>query len=133
MNNHITNIHIKVGLAMIASAAFGAAAVQGLHAQAKPPAFQIAEITVTDQEAYGKEFLPAIAKVVTGGGGKFLARGGQTISVQGTPADPRIVVVQFDSIDKMKALFDSAAFKETIAMGNKYAKQRIFGVEGVQP
>jgi hypothetical protein len=32
------NRHITVGLAMLASAALGAAAVQTLHAQAKPPA-----------------------------------------------------------------------------------------------
>jgi hypothetical protein len=31
------NRHITVGLAMVASAALGAAAVQTLHAQTKPP------------------------------------------------------------------------------------------------
>jgi hypothetical protein len=40
------NRHITVGLAMVASAALGAAAVQTLHAQTKPPAYNIAEITI---------------------------------------------------------------------------------------
>jgi uncharacterized protein (DUF1330 family) len=56
-----------------------------------------------------------------------------TISVQGAPPEPRIVVVQYDSLDKMQALFDSSAFKQAIAVGNRYATQRTFGVEGVSP
>jgi hypothetical protein len=40
------NRYITVGLAMVASAALGATAVQTLHAQAKPPAYYIAEITI---------------------------------------------------------------------------------------
>jgi uncharacterized protein (DUF1330 family) len=127
------NRHMTMGLAMFGSAALGAAAVQTLHAQAKPPAFQIAEITVNNQDAFTKEFVPVIGKVITDAGGKFLARGGKTVSVQGSPAEPRIVVVQFDSLDKMHAAFDSPAFKQAIALGNKYATQRVFGVEGVSP
>jgi uncharacterized protein (DUF1330 family) len=122
-----------VSLSMLAGAAIGAAAVQTLHAQAKPPAFQIAEVTVNNEDGFSKEFLPVIGKVTTDAGGKFLARGGKTISVQGAPAEPRIVVVQYDNVDKMQALINSAAWKEAIAVGNKYATQRIFGVEGVSP
>jgi uncharacterized protein (DUF1330 family) len=118
---------------LVTGAALGVVAVQALHAQARPPAFQIAEITVRDADGFAKDFLPVIGKVVTEAGGKFLARGGKTVSIQGTPADPRIVVVQFDNTDKMQALFDSASFKQAIAIGNKYATQRIFGVEGVSP
>ena len=33
---------------MIASAALGAAVVQTLHAQAKPPAYNVAEITIKE-------------------------------------------------------------------------------------
>ena len=41
-----------IALAMIGSFALGAAAVQGLHAQSKPPAYVIAEINVTDKDGY---------------------------------------------------------------------------------
>jgi uncharacterized protein (DUF1330 family) len=131
--DNAVNRNMTVGLAMLGSAALGVAAVQTLHAQAKPLAFQITEITVNNQDGYSKEFLPVIGKLTTDAGGKFLARGGKTISVQGAPPEPRIVVVQYDSLDKMQALFDSPAFKQAIAVGNKYATQRTFGVEGVSP
>jgi hypothetical protein len=47
---------------MIAAAALGAAAVQTLHAQAKPPAYNIAEITTKEQDGYNKEYLPLVTK-----------------------------------------------------------------------
>ena len=56
------NRQITVGLAMVVSAALGAAAVQALHAQAKPPAYNFAEITIKDQVGYNKEYLPVITK-----------------------------------------------------------------------
>src|SRR5262249_21885301 len=91
------NRTMTVGLGMlVAGAALGAAAVQTLYAQAKPPAFQIVEVTVNDQDGFSKEFLPAIAKVHQEVGGKFLARGGKTVSFQGAPPAPRIVLIQYD-------------------------------------
>ena len=127
------NRHFTVGLAMAGSAAFGAAAVQTLHAQTKPPAYNIAEITIKDQDGYNKEYLPLITKALTDAGGKFLVRGGKTISYQGAAPAPRIVVIQFESLDKLQALYDSAPYKNAVAVGDEYATQRIFGAEGVSP
>jgi uncharacterized protein (DUF1330 family) len=126
--------HITVGLAMVASAALGAAAVQTLHAQAKPPAYNIAEITIKDQDGYNKEYLPLITKAITDAGGKFIVRGGKTVSYEGAAPAPRVVVVQFESLDKLQALlYNSAPYRDAIAVGDKSATQRIFGVEGVSP
>ena len=127
------NRHITIGLAMIGSAAIGAAAVQTLYAQTKPPAYNIAEITIKDQDGYNKEYLPLVTKALTDAGGKFLVRGGKTISYEGAAPAPRVVVVQFESLDKLQALYNSAAYKDAIAVGDKYATQRIFGAEGVSP
>jgi len=127
------NRHITVGLAMVGSAALGAAAVQTLHAQTKPPAYNTAEITIKDQDGYNKEYLPLITKALTDAGGKFLVRGGKTISYQGAAAAPRVVVIQFESLDKLQALYNSAPYKDAVAVGDKYATQRIFGAEGVSP
>jgi uncharacterized protein (DUF1330 family) len=125
--------HITIGLAMVASAALGAAAVQTLHAQTKPPAYNIAEIAVKDQDGYTKEYLPLITKALTDAGGKFVVRGGKTISFEGTAPAPRVVVIQFESLDKLQALYDSVPYKQAVAIGDKYAAQRIFGVEGLSP
>jgi hypothetical protein len=47
-----------VTVAVLAGMAIGAVAVQGLHAQAKPPLYYIAEIDVTNADAYLKEYAP---------------------------------------------------------------------------
>src|SRR4051812_42423486 len=125
--------HITLGLGMVASAALGATAVQTLHAQTKPPAYNIAEITIKDQDGYNKEYLPLITKALTDAGGKFLVRGGKTISYEGAAPATRVVVIQFESLDKLQALYNSAPYKDAVAVGDKYATQRIFGAEGVLP
>jgi uncharacterized protein (DUF1330 family) len=127
------NRHILVGLAMIASAALGAAVVQTLHAQAKPPAYNVAEITIKDQDGYNKEYLPLVTKALSDAGGKFIVRGGKTISYEGAAPAPRVVVIQFESLDRLQALYNSAAYRDAIAVGDKYSTQRIFGLEGVSP
>ena len=127
------NRHITIGLAIIGSAALGAAVVQTLHAQAKPPAYNVVEITIKDQDGYNKEYLPLVTKAIADAGGKFIVRGGKTISFEGAVPAPRVVVVQFENLDKLQALFNSPTYKDAITVGDKYATQRIFGVEGVSP
>jgi hypothetical protein len=36
-------------------------------------------------------------------------------------------------LDKLQALYNSAPYKDAVAVGDKYAIQRIFGAEGVSP
>jgi hypothetical protein len=56
-----------LGLATLVGAAFGAAAVNGLHAQAKPPVYLISEIEVANPAAYGAEFAPQSSSCYQGG------------------------------------------------------------------
>jgi uncharacterized protein (DUF1330 family) len=125
------NRAITVGLSMLAGAALGAAAIQTLHAQAKPPAYVITEITIKDQDGYTKEFLPPVTKAIQDAGGKFIARGGKTITFQGAAPTPRVVVIQFESLEKTQAWNDSAAQVTAQKIGDKFATFRSFAVEGI--
>lgn len=94
-------------------------------------AYVIAEITPTDADGYLKVSAPILAKVIIDGGGKFVARGGKTLSIEGAPPAPRVVVFQFDSLEKASALLDSEAFRSACAEGKKYTSFRIYAVEGI--
>jgi uncharacterized protein (DUF1330 family) len=118
-------------MATIGGFALGAIAVQALHAQAKPMAYGIAEVTVNNPDAYGKEFLPAVRKTIADAGGKFLAAGGKTVSQIGTPPSPRVVIIQWPSLDAADAWWSAAATKDAFKIGEKYATFRNFAVEGV--
>ena len=45
--------YVGMGLAMVAGAVLGAAAVSGLHAQAKAPVYLVTEIDFTNPLAFG--------------------------------------------------------------------------------
>jgi hypothetical protein len=69
---------------MLLGAALGAAAVTGLHAQAKPPVYLVSEIEVTNPAAYGAEFAPQAQAVINAAGCRLIAIGG----VAGAGAKP---------------------------------------------
>jgi uncharacterized protein (DUF1330 family) len=122
-----------VALSAIAGLVLGAATIEVLHAQAKPIAYTIVFNTVNDQEKYMNEFAPAITKTLQDAGGKYIVRGGKTIPMHGAPPAPRVVVIQFESIDKAQAWAASPAAKAAYAIGEKYATLNDFIVEGVSP
>ena len=75
----------KVAIALVAGAAIGGAAIQGLHAQAKPPVYTVTEIDVTNVDAYVKEYVPVVQPIVKKGGGKQLAASLKVTALEGTP------------------------------------------------
>lgn len=125
-----------VALSMVAGAALGAAAIQGLHAQAKPPVYYVAEIDVTNPDAYGKEYAPKAQAIIKAAGGRQLAIGGaggagaKPVTAFDGEAPKRVVVQVWDSMEKVKAWRANPEFIELRKVGDKYAKFRSFAVEG---
>jgi|ERR1700674_3679362 len=126
-----------VALAMLAGVGLGAVAVQGLHAQAKPPVYYIAEIDVTNPDAYAKEYAPKAQALIKAAGGRFLAIGGAAAASGGKvtsfdgEAPKRVVVQVWDSMEKIQAWRADSEYKELRKVGEKYAKFRSFAVDGL--
>ena len=125
--------YYAVASGMLVGAVMGAAAVQSLHAQSKPPAYVISEIDVTNPDAYAKEFVPLANKALAESGQKRLASGGKTLALAGNPPASRIVVSVFESMEKAQAAYTSPAYIEARKIGDQYGKLRIFAVEGISP
>jgi uncharacterized protein (DUF1330 family) len=120
-----------VALSMLAGIGLGAAAVQGLHAQARVPTYYIAEIEVTNLEGYLKEYEPRAQANIKAFGGRILAAGTKVATMDGDPPQSRVTVLVWDSIEGVQTWRDSTEFKEIRAVGQKYAKFRAFTVEGL--
>jgi uncharacterized protein (DUF1330 family) len=120
-----------VALAMLAGFGLGAVAVQGLHAQAKPPIYYIAEIDVTNIDAYTKEYAPIAQTSIKAAGGRLLAAGQNVTSVEGAPPTKRVAIQVWESMEKIQAWRNSAEYKKARETGDKYAKFRAFTVEGL--
>jgi uncharacterized protein (DUF1330 family) len=97
-----------------------------------PKGYVIAEITVTDPEAY-KQYAAAVAPMVAKFGGKYIVRGGQTVTVEGDAPAGRIVVIEFESLAAAQSFEDSAEYQAVAALRHKAARSRLFLVEGTVP
>ncbi len=120
-----------ITLAVVAGFGLGALTVQSLHAQAKPPVYYIAEIDVTNLDAYTKEYAPKAQALIKASGGRLLAAGQKITAIEGEPPKPRVAVQVWDSIEKIQAWRNSAEYKEIRKIGDKYAKFRAYAVEGL--
>jgi uncharacterized protein (DUF1330 family) len=122
----------KVTLAMLAGVGIGAVAVHGLHAQAKPPVYFISEIDVSNPDAYAKEFVPKAQAGIKAAGGRALAAGSKVTTIEGAPPKGRVVLMQWDSMEKIQAWLNDPE-QQTLRknVGDKYATFRSFTVEGV--
>src|SRR5712692_3687296 len=120
-----------ITLAVVAGFGLGVVAVQGLHAQAKPPVYYIAEIDVTNLDAYTKEYAPKAQALIKVSGGRVLAAGQKVTAIEGAPPKPRVAVLLWDSMEQIRAWRDSAEYKEARKIGDKYATFRAFTVEGL--
>jgi uncharacterized protein (DUF1330 family) len=127
--------HYTVALAMAAGFGLGAVAVQGLHAQGKAPVYYVAEIDVTNPDAYAKEYAPKAQALIKAAGGRILAVGGAAGGAKVTAFDgdaPKRAVVQvWDSMEQIQAWRNNPEYKELRKVGEQYAKFRSFTVEGL--
>jgi uncharacterized protein (DUF1330 family) len=125
--------HVKLGLAMLAGFGLGAGAVYELRAEASPPAYVISEIQVVDESGYAHEYIPLVNKALAASGQKRLVSSGNAIAIAGEPPTSRIGLSVFENMEKAQAAYTSSAYLEAQHNGEKYAKLRIFAVEGAAP
>ncbi len=112
---------------------FQLALIQSVHA-GSIPAYVIAEISISNHEAYAKEYRPLISKLYDSKlGGKFLSRGGPTVNITGEKTSHRVNLIEFESLAKAEAFYASEEYKKAIEIGRKYATFRINIIEGTPP
>jgi uncharacterized protein (DUF1330 family) len=124
-------VRYAVGLSMLSGMLIGAAVIQVLHAQPKPPVYLIAQNEVTNPEAYLKEFSVPTRASVKAAGGRYLVIGGKVTPLDGTPPKARTVIQVWDSMEKLQAWYNSPEFEAIRKIGMKYATFHTFAIEGV--
>ncbi|TMJ89945.1 MAG: DUF1330 domain-containing protein [Alphaproteobacteria bacterium] len=124
--------YTTVILAALVGAGIGGLAVQGLHAQTKlPTAYYIAEIDVTNEDVYNKQWMPKVDETVKAAGGVYLVRSTSVERIEGA-APKRLLISKWDDIDKLTAWRESQAYMKTLPLLDKAAKSvRSYAVEGL--
>jgi len=124
-------IQTVIALSVLSGAVIGGGVIQGLHAQATPPVYVVAEIDVQNIEGYTRDYVPKAQALIKSMGGKFLAAGQKVTRLEGDPPKTRVAVQVWPSMDKVEAWQKSAELKELRTIVKDYAKFRVFAVEGL--
>ena len=94
------------------------------------PAFVIVDIEITDPEQYEryKALAPA---TVAAWGGRYVARGGATLSLEGGWQSQRLVILEFESLERARAWHDSPDYRAARTLRQSATRSRMIAVEGV--
>jgi len=95
-------------------------------------AYLIVNVTVTDPERYA-EYVKAVPATIAKYGGRFLTRGGRVEVLEGTYTPRRFVIVEFDSIERARAWWESDDYKGPMMLRRSASVADIILVEGIAP
>ena len=66
-------------------------------------------------------------------GGRFVVRGGQTHTMEGTWSPRRLVIVEFPSVEQAKAWWASPEYAEAKALRQATSESQLLIAEGASP
>ena len=93
-------------------------------------AYVIVDVDVTDPILY-EEYKKLAAPTVELYGGKYIARGGKTETLEGDWSPSRLVILQFDSVEQAKSWVNSPEYSGPRKIRHETATSNMIVTEGV--
>jgi uncharacterized protein (DUF1330 family) len=93
-------------------------------------AYLIAEVEVTDAALF-EQYRAGVPATIAAYGGKYLVRGGALEALEGTWQPKRVIILQFDSMARLKEWYQSKEYAPLIALRKASAKTNVIAIEGV--
>jgi uncharacterized protein (DUF1330 family) len=94
------------------------------------PAYIIVEVEIKNPKEY-EEYKKQVPATLKAYGGKFIVRGGKLETLEGGWNPERIVVLQFENMEKAKGWWSSEEYGKAKQIRYKNANSRMLVVEGV--
>ena len=91
--------------------------------------YVIVNISVIDPEKF-KAYQAAVSPNIKAFGGRYLVRGGEVETVEGTHDDRRVVVLEFPSVEAAKGWWKSPEYREIAKLREGNATMDAMVVEG---
>lgn len=92
-------------------------------------AYVIANVDVRDSERYA-DYIKLTPGTIVPFGGRFLARGGRSETLEGNVPAKRMVVIEFDTYEKAKAWYASEGYQVAIAIRQSASTGSLMLIEG---
>ena len=106
------------------------ASIFTIGAQAPKKAFILVQVDVTNAQQYG-EYAKLSPVIIEKFGGRFVARGGRSMTLEGTPAASRVVIVEFPSYERAQEFYNSAEYQAARKVRAGAATAQFVLVEGM--
>jgi uncharacterized protein (DUF1330 family) len=84
---------------------------------------------VMDKQKYG-EYISKVPRTIEQFGGRYLARGGKVEVIAGDWNPARLIIVEFDSMDKFQAWWHSPDYRKVALLREQGAKTNAVVIEG---
>ncbi|MGV8080728.1 MAG: DUF1330 domain-containing protein [Syntrophales bacterium] len=92
-------------------------------------AYVVVQVEVTDWDRF-REYLKETPIVSARYGGKYIARGGETVVLEGGDPVGRVVIIEFPSLKRAKEWYHSEEYGEIRKLREGAAKGLLIAVEG---
>jgi uncharacterized protein (DUF1330 family) len=92
-------------------------------------AYIVVQIDVTNPQQYA-EYTRRSPGIIAKFGGRFVARGGRAVTLEGPPARGRVVVVEFPSFDRAREFYNSPEYQAAKKLRDGAANAQFILVEG---
>lgn len=90
--------------------------------------YMIAQIDVTNPQQYG-EYAKRSPDIIAKYGGRFIARAGRTVTLEGPAARSRVVIVEYPSFERAQAFFNSPEYQQIKKLREGAANAQFIVVE----
>lgn len=94
------------------------------------PAYVVVETDIHDHEQY-ELYKQASPAAVAAGGGRFIARGGELVVLEGDWKPKRIVMLEFPDLEAVKRFYESPEYQDAKRLREGAAGFKMIAVEGV--
>lgn len=84
-----------------------------------------------DDPSLLKDYQKVAPSIIEKYNGKFLVRGGEVVSLEGTEEKRRIVIIEFQSLEDAKKFYNSTEYQNAIKLREGVSVAEIIALDGV--
>ncbi len=93
-------------------------------------AYVIVEIEALDPVRY-EEYKRLAPPSIAAFGGRYVVRGGRTETLEGDWSPKRIVILEFESLERARQWWDCSEYRDAKRLRQEIARTRMIAVEGL--
>jgi len=94
------------------------------------PSYLLIRVTVTDPERY-RQYMAVTPGILAQYGGRFIARGGKSVTLEGPEETRRLALVEFPSLEAAKAFYASPEYQAAKALRDGACEAEFIALDGL--